>query len=370
MMNLLFAARFFRAQLFLYFVLSNLLGSFTFMTLFSSFCCVAFLWAGAFLQSLSAQSHASLDESLPTYRESIKYYQPMSLQGLEPRLTWILENYYQAAFGGEENWRKIRSLRFEGVLRLSTGTLSFVAFKKKPDYCKIVLFAGNGARIVMAFDGTDAWQLDTMEASEPIPMPPIEALNFIRDAPAAGHLLYPNLPGKQIELLGQRTVNGNACLDLRVTLADGQQVTYAIDNNEFIERQQRVVNMVSGDLEVTTHEQVKKVAGVTVALHSKMTVDGELLHEVHMQRVEANLGLMSWMFTRPSGAYVTGKLPDGVDEQSLRLSMEESSYLEPEWGMPAISFGDSTALGVFGATRFPDLNEAAKRSILENIGEF
>ena len=340
------------------------------MSLFSSLCCVAFLCAGAFLQPLSAQSHASLDESLPTYRERIQGFEAMSLQRLEPRLTWILENYYQAAFGGKKNWRKIQSLRFEGVLRMPTGTLSFVAFKKKPDYCKIVLFAGNGARIVMAYDGRDAWQLDSMESSEPIPMPPIEALNFIRDAPTAGHLLYPHLPGKQIELLGLRTVNGYACHDLRVTLADGQKVTYAIDNKEFTERQQRVVNIVSGDLEVTTHEQVKKVAGVTVALHSKMTVDGELIHEVQMQRVEANLGLMSWMFTRPSGAYVPGKLHDAVEQQSLRLSMEESSYLEPEWGVPAISFGDSTALGVFGATRFPDLNEAAKRSILENIGEF
>jgi hypothetical protein len=341
------------------------------MSLFSSFCCVAFLCAGAFLQSLSAQSHAaSFDEPLPTYRESIRDYQPMSLQGLDPRLTWILEDYYQAAFGGQGNWSKIQSFRLEGVLRLPTGTLSFVAFKKKPDYCKIVLFAGNGARIVMAYDGSDAWQLNTMESSEPIPMPSIEALNFIRDAPTAGHLLYPNLPDKQIELLGQRTVNGHECLDLRVTLADGQQVSYAIDNKEFIERQQRVTNMVSGDLEVTTLEQVKKVAGVAIPMESKMTVDGELLHEVKVHRVEANLGLMPWMFARPSGAYVPGKLPVGVEQQSLRLSIEESLDLESKRGALAIRVGDDLAPGFFDATRFPDLDEAAKQSILENIGEF
>ena len=115
---------------------------------------------------------------------------------------------------------------------------------------------------------------------------------------------------------------------------------------------------------------MKKVAGVTVALHSKMTVDGELIHEVQIQRVAANLGLMPWVFARPSGAYVPGQLPDGVEDQSLRLSMEESSNLQPKWGVPAICVGDSTALGFFDATRFPDLDEAAKRSILENIGEF
>ncbi|MFB3133670.1 MAG: hypothetical protein ACE10K_14225, partial [Rhodothermales bacterium] len=41
-----------------------------------------------------------------------------------------------------------QTLRFEGVLSMPQGALSFVAFKKKPDYCKVVLFGGNGARIV------------------------------------------------------------------------------------------------------------------------------------------------------------------------------------------------------------------------------
>ena len=323
------------------------------------------------MQSLSAQSHAaSFDEPLPTYRESIRDYQPMSLQGLDPRLSRILEDYYQAAFGGQGNWSKIQSFRFEGVLHLPTGTLSFVAFKKKPDYCKIVLFAGNGARIVMAFDGSDAWQLNTMESSEPIPMPSIEALNFIRDAPTAGHLLYPNLPGKQIELLQRQVVDGQACQSLRVTLLSGLQVSYLIDLMDFVERQQVTVNSVSGATEVMTHGRIRKIAGVAIPMESKMTVDGELLHEVKVHRVEVNLGLMPWMFARPSGAYVPGKLPDSVEQQSLRLSIEESLDLESKRGALAIRVGDDLAPGFFDATRFPDLDEAAKQSILENIGEF
>lgn len=323
------------------------------------------------MQSLSAQSHAvSLDEPLPTYRESIQDYQPMSLQGLDPRLTGILEDYYQATFGGQGNWSKIQSFRLEGVLRLPTGTLSFVAFKKKPDYCKIVLFAGNGARIVMAYDGSDAWQLNTMESSEPAPMPPIEALNFIRDAPTAGHLLYPNLPGKRIELLQDQFVDGQACQSLRVTLLSGLQVSYLIDLMDCVERQQVTVNSVSGATEVTTHGRIRKIAGVAIPMESKTTVDGELLHEVQIQRVEANLGIMPWMFARPSGAYVPGKLPDGVEQQSLRLSIEESLDLESKRGALAIRVGDDLAPGFFDAMRFPDLDEAAKQSILENIGEF
>ena len=340
------------------------------MRLFPPLCSAALLCAPAFCQSISAESHFSVEEPLPTYRESILNYEAMSLEGLDPRLSWILEDYYQAAFGGHENWLKIQSLRFEGVLRMPTRTLSFVAFKKKPDYFKIVLFAGNGGRLVMAYDGSDAWQLNTMESREPAPMPPIEALNFIRDAPMAGHLLYPNVPGKRIELLQRQFVDGHACQFLRVTLLSGLQVSYLIDLMDFVERQQVTVNSVSGATEVTTHGRISKIAGVAIPMESKTTVDGELLHKVQIQRVEANLGIMPWMFARPSGAYVPGKLPDGLAELSEDLSMEKSLDLESKRGALAIRVGDDLAPGFFDATRFPDLDEAAKQSILENIGEF
>jgi hypothetical protein len=321
--------------------------------------------------SLSAQEESPESAVALSDNEAILKHEPMGTSSLDSRVAGILRNYYVVSFGGPDNWEQIESIRFEGVLRLPQGALRFVAFKKKPDYCKIVLFGGNGVRIVMSYDGADAWQLNTAESAEPGAMPPAEALNFIRDAPTAGHLLYPSLPGKQVELIGKRMVDGRTCYDLRVTLPDGQQITYAIDRTEFVERQQIVLNAVSGDTEVTTHERLQKMAGVSFPMQSTMTVDGELVHEVRMRSVEVNQGLMPWMFARPSGAYVPGMVPEEGVELDRGWDLTDSAALDPEAPAPSLeSFGlDEPPAGAFEATRFPDLDAETTQSILDDIGE-
>jgi hypothetical protein len=321
--------------------------------------------------SLRAQLESPEGTAALSYREVIVGVDPMGLEGVDQRLSRILRYYYRSSLGGPEGWGQVESFRFEGVLRMPQGALSFVAFKKKPDYCKIVLFGGKGVRIVMSYDGEDAWQLNTAESAQPSLMPPVEALNFIRDAPVAGHLLYPSLPGKQIELIGRRAVNEHVCYDLRVTLPDGQQVTYAIDCTDFVERQLIVVNAVSGETEVTTHERIEQVEGVSVPMQSTMTVDGELVHEVRMRRVELNQGLMPWMFARPSGAYVPGVVPEAVVELDGGWDLADSPALDPEATSPSFeSFGlDEPPAGAFEGTRFPDLDAETTQSILDDIGD-
>ena len=320
---------------------------------------------------LRAQSESAEPEAVLSYREAIVGWEPMNVHALDSRVAGILRDYYEASFGGHRNWKKVESFRFEGVLRMPQGALSFVAFKKKPDYCKIVLFGGGGVRIVMSYDGADAWQLNTAESAQPSAMPPTEALNFIRDAPVAGHLLYPTLPGKQVEMLGRRVVDGVDCYDLRVTLPDGQQVIYAIDRSDFVERQQIVVNPVSGATEVTTHGRIDRIAGISVPMQSTMTIDGELVHEVQMRRVEVNQGLMPWMFARPSGAYIPGSMPEGVVELDKVWELTADESLNVEGAAPSSeSFGlDEPPAGMFEATRFPDLDAETTQSILDDIGD-
>ena len=334
----------------------------------------------ALLCLLSLQSHSLFAQpdnpDVPatlSYREAIIGQGPMNLRGLDSRVAGILRDYYAASFGGRQNWEQVESFRFEGVLTMPQGALSFVAFKKKPDYCKVVLFGGNGMRIVMSYDGADAWQLNTAESSEPSAMPPLEALNFIRDAPVAGHLHYPTLPGKQIELLGRRSVNDHACYDLQVTLPDGQQVTYAIDRTDFVERQQIVLNPVSGATEVTTHGRIEQIEGVMIPMESTMTIDGEHIHSVQMHSVEVNQGLMPWMFARPSGAYVPGLGPADVVELDPARDLGVSSDTSPNsrGSLPASeTFGlEEAPASAFAPSRFPDLDAETKQSILDDIDD-
>ena len=322
--------------------------------------CVLVLLCGA--ESESAQPD--------TYGSAILKVGPMDAAGLNPQISHILREYYRLSLGGGKNWQSVESLRFEGVLRVPQGALHFVAFKKKPDYCKIVLFAGQ-ERIVMSYDGTDAWQLNTVESSDPVSMPPSEALNFIRDAPTAGHLLYAKLPGKLVELLGTRTVGDYECYDLRVTLPNGQQVTYAIDRTDFVERQQIVENSVSKAVEVTTHGELLVVNGVSVPMVSTMETDGAFTHKVQMHSVEVNVGAMPWMFSRPSGLYLPGRLPEGAvgADTLLDADLTGRARLDAGVSLPgAESFGLDEPASAFDETRFPDLDTATKQSILDDIG--
>ena len=323
--------------------------------------------------SAAAPSLVAAEAEL-TYRKAIVGYEPMYLYELvDSGVAEVLRDYYTTSFGGQHVWTEIESFRFEGVLTVPQGALHFVAFKKKPNYCKIVLFGGNGVRIVMSFDGADAWQLNTAESAEPSAMPPLEALNFIRDATVGGHLHYPALPGKQVELIGTRVIGGNECYDLQVTLPNGQQVTYAIDCLDFVERQQIVVNAVSGATEVTTHGRSERVAGAMIPMESSMTIDGELVHSVQMRSVEVNQGLMPWMFARPSGAYIPGAGPAGGEgaDQAQGLGLAGDASLNSEGALPASEFFGlkEAPVGAFEPSRFPDLDAETKQSIRDDIGD-
>lgn len=241
---------------------------------------------------------ASRDAILEAAEEGDEPVQAMELAGIEPRLASILRRYYERSFGGESNWARIESFRFEGTLRMPQGTLGFRAFKKKPNLCRIVLNSPTGVQIIMSYDGQDAWQLNPLVAPEPVAMSAKEARNFIRDADTGSHLLFPTVPGKTIELLGTRRVGEILCYDLQVTLPNGQVVIYAIDIVEFKEQQQILENAVSGDTEVITHSRHRRIEGIMIPVASTMTIDDEFVHEVNIDRVQINRGVMPWMFER------------------------------------------------------------------------
>ena len=286
----------------------------------------------------------------------------MGTSGLDPGLASVLRKYYEKNFTSEWSWEQIQSIRFDGMLELPQGVLRFNAFKKKPDYCKVVLHAPGGGRIVMAHDGQDAWQLNTVNTrnnaapqeesgiihhSSAIPsaMPGDEALNFIRDASTGGHLLYPLLEGKQLQLLGTTTVDGERCYELKITLPDGQIVRSMLDMKDYSERRQVVINNVNGDEEVTTHSDFRQIDGIRVPFSSTLTIDGEQVHQVRLYSVETNVGVMPWMFSRPSRAYPLGEAPglpadvkigdidlDVAVEEALNLQIGDSAFqVEPEF---------------------------------------
>ncbi|MGC6505181.1 MAG: hypothetical protein ACON39_01230 [Coraliomargaritaceae bacterium] len=232
------------------------------------------------------------------FRSAIEGREPMSLEGVDPEVATVLQKYYSASFDGAANWEAVADFRFEGTLILLGTEFNFFGYLKKPNYSKVILYGEGGSETVMSYNGDDAWEM-VPSARGPSDMPADAAVGFIRDAAVGGLLLYPNLPGKRIEALGNRRVGEFRCRDLRVTLPDGQQVTYAIDLDTGLERQKISTNSVTGQIETLTHSRWEVIQGVVILTEGTMTVAGKDVYTIQIENVEINAGLVPAMFERP-----------------------------------------------------------------------
>lgn len=245
----------------------------------------------------------------------------MDLSGVARGLANVLRNYYEFTFQDVLVWGDVESIRFDGILETANGSVRFTAFKKKPDYAKVVLFLGKEAKYVMAFDGRDTWRFNTGEPdAAPIDMPEDEARGFIRDATTGGHLLYPRIAGKRIELLEERfELDGKRYYQLQTTLPSGQVIRHFINVINFAEERQVSTNSISGAEETYLYGDFRRINGLRIPFETTVFVDGEKSHETRLYRVRANVGAMPWIFARPSGAYLPGDFEETPMMSATRL---------------------------------------------------
>lgn len=240
-------------------------------------------------------------EPANSYAASIEKLDPFDTTGLDSGVANVLRNYYARNFTDADTWAAVESIRLDGVLHHSLGELPFSAFKKKPNLIRIVLGVDERHEIIMAYDGVRAWQRNTRLSALASNMPEDEALNFIRDATTGGHLLYPGIEGKRIELVGTALVRDKRTYELRITLPDGQVIRSFIEMLSYAEIQQITTNNVSGKEEVTQHSNFRMVQGIRIPFANRLTIDGEEVHRSRLDTIKMNQGVTSWMFERPLG---------------------------------------------------------------------
>ncbi|MGB0744503.1 MAG: hypothetical protein ACPGSB_08245, partial [Opitutales bacterium] len=216
-----------------------------------------------------------------------------------------------------------------------------------------------GGRLVLGYDGVDAWQFDTsLPNAQPVDMPAEVALGFIRDATIAGHLVYPLLEGKQLKFLGAGKVGGESCYMIEQILPDGQRIVSALGVRDFAEHRQKTVNPANGLEEQTTFSDFREVAGVRFPFASVVESNGEIVHRVEMKTIRVNVGLAHWVFQKPS-------------ETILPKHEKESSYAGLKLFKPSgkkVPVEQDPGFGVEEETAFPDLKQSELDSILDDIG--
>lgn len=224
---------------------------------------------------------------------------PMGVNTLDPKIQSILKNYFTNSFGGKESWDQLNSLIIRGELKLPQGnTYEFTNYRKKPDLNKTVVSLPRKNSITKSFDGKEAWQHRTFETDEPIPMPLANAIDFVRDSIFGSHLLYPELPGKEISYLGEQRIDNHVCYKLGVTLPNKQYMTMSIDRATGLQVQQEQISSIDGRLHRYIQSDYRKVAGTNIPFKVQVYSDDKLLNETTLESVEANRGVMPWVFQR------------------------------------------------------------------------
>jgi hypothetical protein len=218
----------------------------------------------------------------------------------EGRLGRILERYFEEGVGGKENFARLESLLIEGTIQSGDISRPFRVFKKKPDLFRIRVGLPNRREWVMAFDGRVGWERhpDRNEGQARV-MEGNELDAFKLDSAFASHLLYPLAPGKKMEFIDTVPVDGRICHQIRITFDNNWVLTYFIDIRSFNEYKLHTLAPGESTPRETIFEDFRLVSGIPLAHKVTTRRDGEILNKVLIERAEANMGVMRWMFAKP-----------------------------------------------------------------------
>ena len=223
---------------------------------------------------------------------------PLETTGLDPDLRGVLDLYYLNSLGGEAHWDTMKTLLTKGQILFPDGrTLDFKNYRKKPDLNRTILYLPKDFEMIQSFDGTEAWEWLTFASDDPHQMPLEKSVDFIRDACFGSHLIYPLIPGKKLEYLGNRIVEGKQKIRIQVTLPNSQLLEIVLNASGY-QISEETNQFINGKKRRVVQSDFRKISGVAVPFKSQTFVDDKLVQEVRIDSALFNQGVYSWMFKK------------------------------------------------------------------------
>lgn len=214
------------------------------------------------------------------------------------RLAKILERYYAEALGGVENWASISSLKVSGTLKIEDGQFEFTALQKKPNLVKMTL-RRDQRNLVMAFDGTHAWERQPGRNAKPVLMGEEESRRFMLSARFGNYLLYPFAEGKELLYMDTIPFEGSICHQIRVTLESGFQLDYFLDIRNYMEVKVENTDLRSGSTHSIVYSDYIRKGGMPIARKVESYKDGKWASTLTLDEAKMNSGVIPWMFEMP-----------------------------------------------------------------------
>jgi outer membrane lipoprotein-sorting protein len=207
--------------------------------------------------------------------------------------------------GGIEKWKSIQSMKLTGTIDSGGQTIGLTAWSKRPNLSRQET-SFQGKQMVQAFDGTHVWVLSAGAAdNKPQEIKGAQADLARAQADFDSVLLNYKEKGHKVELVGKETDEGHPVYHLKVTRKNGEIQQYFLDGDTGIER--KITSTLKGPAGQTATATIefgdyRDVDGVLAPFSIKNTIDGRLISQVTVSKVEFNVPVEDSLFQMPATA--------------------------------------------------------------------
>jgi len=198
-----------------------------------------------------------------------------------------------------------------------------------------------GLDLVSSYDGHSGWRINPFQGrKDPEKMSADEARAMADGAVIEGQLLASRHDGSRVDYLGREDFDGTLAYKLRVTQKDGDQFTYWLDPDTYLEIKVAETRKLRGAEQTSETEfgDYEKVAGVYFPMSVESWNQGQ---DNQRQRTiiatgEANQPIDPSFFAEPGGpatpAKAAGEPPDASNKAQKKTTVSDKPAATKEPG--------------------------------------
>ncbi|MFO1187401.1 MAG: hypothetical protein U1E87_08115 [Alphaproteobacteria bacterium] len=231
-----------------------------------------------------------------------------------------------AARGGEKALAGIKNLRLTGEIRFPGDfRLAFSETKARGSDggCAVRVEATlQGLTLIQAYDGKVGWRVNPFQGRKDAEkMGGDEARALADECQIDGVLLAAQSGGGKVDYLGREDVDGTDAYKLRISQPDGDEFTYYLDPDTYLEIKSLERRTVRGSEQETEYEigDYDKVAGVyfpfSIAQGPKNARDKQI---TTIDKGEANIAIPGDLFAFPQSPPAAGGASTGQQTPKTR----------------------------------------------------
>lgn len=208
---------------------------------------------------------------------------------------------YTAAIGGIDAQKKIKTMKFEGVMK--QGGMEFpMTIQVIHDRAMRADITVQGMNITSAFKDSSGWSVNPLQGSTtPAKMNEEEKKGAKDQCDLIDDLADYKAKGHKAELIGKEDVDGVETIKIKLTKKNGDVEQYFLDAETYLPIKSST-KMKFGDSEVeseTYYSDYKEVAGVKMPFTTQIKSGGQVVMETAFKKIEANITISESIFDMP-----------------------------------------------------------------------